>query len=577
MHEKNKNIALVLSFCSIAVWGVCYGYHFGWVDDVQDLNIMKGPFVNGCMLFDPVCFTFLQHILQGFYALMPKFPWFGSFLYLLLIYAVYTSTKLIITQLKIAGIKTKICIAILFIICFLLESINAINFTEVAILTSGVALINSYFELKNENPGWRKLVLDLFPWLIALLIRKDVVIFTTLLIGGILLFHTPLNRLRNYLRPVLVLLIALATVIIYEKGYEEQKEEHKHIAAIEPYLFTFQDAFQTNQSNLKTAEDSLLYEAVLSWNFFDKYKFNLALLQKIGYAQPLREEIFYDLPVRLKNLGDQSIKYKGYHEIYNWNIKFVFVFVINLLLLFLQLKTLKNRGRQIIAGHFIFWVSLLAVGVFVKMENRLFFPLCASYTLLNILSVSLNSVSNFEAVKRQIALTVLIFTIIISTVFATFMFYQNMVMANESNDELVTKRAFWAELAQLKNKIIVYDLHSLLLLHDSPFREINLPKNNENVVANHYYLTHFNCLNEYYNSKIGSDRIDSIYSYLHDNREKVYMVSLFYNIDFLERYMKGVYQKEYSFHRDTSFYALKKMNHNFLWMPQEYAVYRFEN
>jgi hypothetical protein len=572
--KQNKITSLILTFLSLTGWGLCCGYHFGWLDDVQDLNIMKGTFVNGCTLFDPDHFILLQNALQWLYVHMPKFPWFGSFLYLLLAYCIYTSANLIVTQFNVSGIITKVCLAVLFIVCFLLESINTINFTEVAILTSGIALINCCFVLKAEKPGWGKLILYLLPWFIALLVRKDAVIFTTVIIGAILFLNAPRNLLRNYLRPVLVLFITLALSMIYVKGYEEQKEEQKQIAAFNTYLFTIQDAYQTNSYSLKTLEDSLLFEAVTKWNFFDKYKFNVALLKRIGYEQPIRVEVLYELPIRLKNLVSESIKYNGYHEIYNWNVKFVFVILINALLLFLQLKKPPGKAWQTAAAHFIFWLSLLFVGVFVKMENRLFFPLCALYTLLNGLFVSMNSL---PVDMRKIGTVVSVCALILYAIFAAFMFCQNMNMADEMNDELKRKRAFWQELAQLKNKIIVYDPHALFLLHDTPFKEINLPAKNENIVANHFYLTHFNCLNDYYISRIGSDRIDSIFSYLYANRENVYMIGIASNIDFLERYMKSIHQKEYHFQADTSFHSLEKMDNNFLWIPMKYRVYKFQN
>src|ERR1043165_5084811 len=113
--KLNNVIAFSIMIFAFAAWGICFGYHFGWLDDVQDLNIMKGPFVNGCVLFDPVAFTIIQNVLQGLYRQLPKFPWFGSLLYIMLAYSLYSSVRLLITQLQIESIKMKISVALLFV------------------------------------------------------------------------------------------------------------------------------------------------------------------------------------------------------------------------------------------------------------------------------------------------------------------------------------------------------------------------------------------------------------------------------------------------------------------------------
>ena len=570
--KKYQLIALIISILMLSVWGLFFGFHFGWIDDIQDLNVMKGTFVNGCSIFDPEHFVFLQNILQFLYQLIPAFPWFGTLLYILLGYSLYLSVVLILSAPAITSQSLKICLSALFCICFLLESVNAINFTEVAILTSGITLIHLYYLTQRSKISVWKTLLYLIPWLVAMLIRSDVVFYTTGIILLLCFAQIPRQGLKKHIKSTGLVLFSAIALIIYVNLYLDQTANYKHINAFNYYLRTIQDAYQTDTSTLKTAEDSLIFESIVTWNYFDKYKFNIAFLHKISFTHPLRIEVLNDIPSRSRMLYHESFKYHGYHELYNWYWKLIFVLLINLLLMGLLLKNSRFRSLQILSSQLLFWILIFAVGIFVKMENRFFYPLCACYTLLNLLSALDERETDISRGKRIV--TLLIFSIF--SAWACIMVKQNIVMARELNDELKLKHSFWAELSRLKDKILVYDFHALLLLPDAPFKEVSLPANNENIVANHFYLTHFDCLNDYYKARIGTDSIDRIFDYLHNNREKVYLISHDYDIDFLQRYMHTVYHRDYYFCRDLSFKSAGQLHHNYIWMPLSFGVYRFK-
>lgn len=573
MMYKTKIQSAILTILLFIIWGMTFGFHYGWVDDIQDLNVMKGAFVNGCSIFDPDHFILIQNILKWLYALAPKFPWYGSMLYTLLAYCIFSIFEIIGTYSDNNSIATIPGASLLFVIIFLLQPLNAVNFTEIAILTAGVSLLNCYFFIENRSIGWSKLILLLMPWFIALLIRKEVVFYISVIMVSVFVFcdHT---QIKKFSRPIIVLLITSVGLQAYDMLYYKQTQEQRHITASNAYVTTIQDAYQINKDSIRTAEDSLLIEAVQGWNSFDKYKTTPAFLKKVAYSHPLQIGLLLNLTTRVKMLIAESVKYKGYHEIYNWNLKLLLVLIINLCLVFTHKKRQGLDKLKILSAHFVFWLSLLAIGVFVKMEDRFLFPVCMIYTLINLLQASRMAIGS---TKKMLANSIYVCLLFTSAGSCAFMVYQNVLLADELNNELSVKRAYWAELARLKNKTIVYDFHSLFLLHDTPFREVSMPANNENVIANHYFLSIFDCMSDYYANKIGSDSIDSIISYLHSKREDVYMCSTDYDIDFLQRYMHATYHKDYSFYKDNSFIAPQRLKHNYIWIPLNFAVYRFKD
>jgi hypothetical protein len=564
------------------------GFHFAWIDDVLMNNYLRG-----LLSSEPIDDFYLYQrglskVLSGLYFVVPQWPWYGLFLYACIFVAtfnVFHFLSKVFLQFKINSRLHRALLLTLFFLVAWIENVYLINFTRVSILLTGSSLLGLiyliYFE-KDVRFFRLKYGFYLGAFGVGYLLRPEATTFTLVILGGLVAL---LSFSRDFRKPalfVLPLLLFIGTHTVVEKT--SQSADKAKFETRWPYIFNLLDGcnFKSEATGemLKTPEDSVRLMAVGTWYVEDENQITPEFLEQLSASSPIS---WTTLSNWRQNLNDEFHKAKSfygreYHRGLNWFVKMIGFAIFNLLILLWclsQLVTGEMSTRsflKVILYFFGFVALMLTTMLFIKMEDRIFTPVAIIFTCGNLLL--LTSLVDLK-LKGNRAKRGLIVLLILLAGFSIWRMKSMRKIAVEKKQELNLKRNFIAEVnTQFSDKLIFYDLWSMTLLHDSPFKNVEMNPQNTHTVFGEYWCNSYQSHRDYLKSICGSVEFEPFFECLFEKKEEVVFILSKHRKDLLESYLSILYNLNYKFeliHPDSE---VSKIKYSFLWAKLDFNYYR---
>jgi len=576
MNKKRSYDVIQAVIATILFYGVAsvmFGFYYGWLDDVQEVAMFSGFFLPQAQT-DPHHNIFVSNILIWLYDLKPAVPWYGLFMHS----CIFISTCIFIYLLIKRSNRSPSTIVPLLLIgsliaTHLLRIVVFFNFTYVSML-----LMASAMSLYFHTQGKRLIFFSLSLIFIAISIRLEAALFS----GFFVFLYECLERrkelsIKQFI--ILTALILLSSVAVTLVRQNPNNYDLQYVQKNEPALKSIQEAGNISTSSNLSIQDSMKIASVITWNNYDKYAIDDDFLEKISNPFYSFQTIStHSLKNRISELRRSLVSSERYtpdYSSYNWGWNILILLssiVLACIIIYLMDVSPYIKIRNFIYVFVIIVASVLLVGSFVKLESRIIYP------LLFVLGFWLTSkVLLLHKLQKHSMGIYLILALVLST--GCLQLIKSKKNAWLHASELALKRDVLNEInTNFKNKTILYDYHSIYLLHDTPFKQIVLNSDNNHTVAAHYWLAFFTTLQEYYKESCGSDRIDKIMKCYFENKDHVLMVSTDYNMQFLEEYLDILYNTNLNIVPSTSnnLSALGSIKHSFMWFPLNFNYYEFE-
>lgn len=555
------------------VSGLFFGFYYGWLDDVQLVALYSGLFTPE-KLPGPDHHILIAHLFIGLYNLAPNIPWYGIFHHLVLALGILLLNYHLFCNFKNKhGSKVfSILVIACFQLIFFVEMVSFFNFTYISMFIAGIGL---YASLVSLNKATR--YIGIFLLILGILIRIEVALFILPFIVLQLLLDNRSNILsKKTILPLIAILIS-SSITIYIKANPTQ-ESLRFLIKNNPVILSIHEA-KNVEMQAENAIDSIKLEALTSWNFFDKYSIDEAFLNRVsdGYMSKSilsKYNSLSKIKQQLQAAYRNSSRYPDNYSGYNWDEKFFVLLYTFFTILFIVVlaanKALRKKTRNVFLTLISWLLVLNIVFVILKAEDRIIFPaliLFGFFIIKIVLNIDLKSKEN-----KKLSILILI-TLIFC---ASFQLNRLSTFAAQKKAELLKKRAIVEEINhKFNSKILLFDFHSIYLIHDTPFKQVRLNKANKYRVAAHYWLLAFDAIQDYYKDLCGSDRIDIIIDYYAERKAEVIYVEHEFNKIILEDYLKIVYDKPYTFEaiEETDSLAISKINYSYISHPLNFNYY----
>lgn len=568
MSMKFSSNALFLTFLGIWVISISlFGFHYGWLDDVYFQLSLTGTisdFQNDNLVF---YFVGLSKIMSFLYRQLPVLPWYGIFQMIFIILILLNLSKIygLISQKKAINKQVLFAVFVAIYIAFILRWLIMPTFTYTGILLALTGLL-SFLYINKNKANKNQYLFSLLSILLGFLIRIDTGCLTIVLVlisWGIL--HFSLKNKGFYfkvLAPLAIIGFVLSVFFIFSD--KETKEFIKRTKYVRIYI----DGLNFNDQVL-SEKDSILKEAASRWFYYDEEQFNESTFKSIGVPSfgklllksRMQENLNYEL--------HKSIRYpKNYLPIKNWKIEILFLLLIQIGAIILSRKNGKVRYRILLSLLFI-WSAIIFITVFNKMEDRVLLPVITCFIFLLLLSKSQSSDSG--------NLRVYMFLLLFSTIPLTFLRLPNLLKSlNQKRYEISQKSEIIKELNKEQEKIIVFDLFSLSILHQSLFHNITLDKSNEYIVWGESGFHDFSGHRNKLKSICNEINFSNFYECLGKHDDVIFVYSN-QRADFIKKYALSIYNQNLDFVvNELNQKRISSLNYSFMWFPLEFNYYKLQ-
>jgi len=572
---KHSLFSLSIVFTIYIIIALFIGFYYGWLDDLQEIALFSGLFLPGPQL-DPVNNVLVSNLMVWLYSMAPDIAWYGIFMHFVTFLSLFLLFLIPIRLINSKNIIWGTCILICFTGIHVIEMVAFFNCTYVSMLAMMAGLT---FYLSHNGKIQNTIALALI--VISILIRTE----TALYIGFFVVVYELLSKRRDTsLKRLIVAVIFITAGTSITKIYTSNPNNAamEYWRQIDPALKSIQDAYNITIPEKFSTKDSLILESLKNWSHYDKYAVNKEFVERVAppmysyrsFAMHSMSEIQY----RLKEAYSSSMRYPDEYSGYNWRKTAIgitcSIFAVVFLLLFYYRKQRKTRIMNFILAFLLILLSIVFIAVFIKIEYRIIYPvlMLAGYWLSLLL---LDAGSNIS--RQHISLHLAVVVLMVTTVLLTVRIQR---FTHQKKEELNQKREIIDELnTRFDGKTFIYDMHAVYMMHDNPFKQIQLSGNNNHMVAAHYWLAFFPELQEYYKHNFGSDRIDHIIASFYENADDYIFVGHEQNMVFLSKYLDGIYDKKFNFKKLELDPAakIKDLTYSYMWFPIVIDYYVFES
>lgn len=572
-------VSIIFSALLFLLTQLVFGFHYGWLDDVIQTNYIRGIGIS-----EPLSHHFTAHVLllnayRVLYINFPDIAWYGFFFIFYIYLATVNATYfflLKVEQLNDRRWKCALYVGLLFFISVWFDQVYLLNYTQISILLVGTSLLLLVEILNRQklsiNVSLGALYLSIC-MMIGLLTRPDVMI----LVIGPFSFYLVV-RLKGHKQPIKTIITCLAVGVIFigicrfqiDSNFNKINKTISHIINLTDLRNTFKPF------NILLEED-IRYKAIFLYYWPDEELISDQQLQKWGPQQSLKS-------LSLKHLKENFfIEWKRaartYQQEYcpglNWMPPLICLIILSLSLIAVRYFYAKETKSQLLYSDFLllFLVvfMLVLVMALAKMEARIAMPLISLVTL-SILGNTVKSSSHFFYTRTGFSMLVLI------TVFCFVRVQQNYRTASDKKQECLKKEAFVEELnAQFSDKLILFDIWTLSLLHASPLKNIQLNPRNTYLTYFESWSNFLDCQQAYWKQKCGKASFQRVYSCLYAQKEDVVFVhTLNLRIGLIEEYGRKVHQTHLTFKETHLGTALSELHYSFLPYHYDFGYYQID-
>lgn len=464
---------------------------------------------------------------------------------------------------KTGGLYFLLIITGLYILLFA-ESLLLINFTRSTVLVSGSSLMMlftlSYFGKKNS--GLRFVAfLAIF---ISLLMRWEAAVLTITCSGLLLVLLKGKTASLSLFRSIRMLIIALVAGIftcLFFNNRLKTPDNRLHFE-LRPHVNALLDYH--GYAPLKSSDypgDRIRTLALLSWYYQDEVQINKNYFERTYQANPgIRNRIQSIVP----KLRGEWKKISGRRELYNQGL-LLHVKLLGALLIWI-LFTLAASGSVAVGimSCVAIGTCLLIACVFFKYEDRLFFPLLSCLILV---SVMLISESRWSKLLRFAGLLLLGAALLRAEKLKS--------MAAEKAQEYRVKILWKSRLQEFaRGKIVLFDLYSMCLNPDAPFRESATCEDMKWSVFGdlHYYETQSH--RQYLQKIAGPFRNQKEFYQNAAKNDRIVFVMADFRREILTAYLQELWQLPLEFTPLHQQYGLDQIRWSYIWTPLGFSYCR---
>lgn len=574
LKKKTSKILIFLTTVILVIWTYfSKGIYFGWFDDIMILNVMKGQFSQHTYPTDSL-FRLISYLLSFLYTKIPLFPWYGVFLTTTLVLSIYLILLYLFESVQFK--KTTNWLLLIILLCsvyilFLEEFIVLINFTKASVLLTGISLL-FYWQKLNSKPNiifHPILLLFIVGYLIRDQTANVIILFIILLITlQTLINKSYWNAFKKFFLITSTLLILLNTIFQLTRNNDYGLEKE-----VWPYISNIVDGnrYQTVDNKDISTKDSVKLAAIRLYYFLDKDKIDIPFLEKMGGDSPFSLKT---LQFWKEHLTQQILlfenRYESSYEGLNLFNKFkISVFISTILIIFSFLIYCKKIiNKKVLLTVFLSIISLYSyfflIAIFFKYEDRLFTPvfiIVLVYTIDQLKLFSVRTQSFF-----------LILTIVILLPFTLLRSESLNQIRDLKREDLRNKSEYINELNGFKNKIFIHDYWSQVLIYSSPYKEVELIKNNTHIIFGDMPLYLLESYRLYLQKSICSyGSYVEFYECMAENKNAIFIMPPF-RAKLIESYLKILYNKDFIFEEiypnsvlniKTSFFTWNEINYRY--------------
>ncbi len=434
-------LTLIVSFLLLLISSLTVPFYFETGNDVFSKLIASGTFtgVPEGVISSYGSAVLLSDLYAALYRCVPNVPWFD--LFNLLFNSVVVAHAWILLKPIWAQKQIGLSLLVIAIILLLGQNIILSEPTRIGILLSGTSLMLLFTNSKPDTV--LKVIIQLFV-IIGFLIRIEAGILAFVLLQMIGFLYAPCRK--SFILQNLPLYFAVSLLLIFINIPRNDAEER--YLSIRPYQFSLWDFYPEHEHlNLENYSDSV--KLLTSKQFFlaDEQGLSDDFFERIGIVAVDKTPVYllnyFQNPVVQKN------KFLNYAEVY---LEDFLLFIILWLTVFITTVVFSRNKIKCIIIFLLGLSSLIALAFFMKMEERLFYPLIC----LNILAlITFNLVDVFKS-KISLWMSILysfIFLIsVIQVVKRTSLFYKEK--------SIVVK-----ELSAIKDKLKAVPDSSIVLIN----------------------------------------------------------------------------------------------------------------
>lgn len=536
VNHRYFNI-LILPIILFIMCYLAFGYYFETNDDFVISALLKGDLqpqggyyeLSNLFLFK---IAFIYHIL---YVYIPKLPWYGITLLILNLAAcinIFYITDKLISKYFHKYFNTIIFICVFIIIFF--ENVIEINYTRTSIILGGSSLLLIFFNLSSEgNLKINKYIIIQFAlFIFALLIRPMGGLLSSLILIPVIIFFiiksNNSRKLFYYLASIYFIILILYSYTQYFKPADE-----KHYLDNLLKVANFMDWGIDKEVKNNNVQDSIKKQAAKNLFISDKQIINSEFLDKISSSNYFSYDKINISRIKSAVISTFQLSEKNYPGIC------LFYLITLGLLFYTNFKINKSSFWFVLIIQFIFFILFISISVFMKLPDRIFYPLSTIIITCNFI---LLSYSNLNFIKnKKIFISILILAV--SVIFSFISMEKRYSALNNLNIE--NKECFSTLEREYKNTIFLITQPSYILFDGNGSLENLHLENNKT-----FPLIGWNTILPSYALEIKemckSSNINDFFNFLKNNNDFILISNTKFNL-FLEIYFKTFYNNEIKF------------------------------
>ncbi len=576
--KSNFATSIALTIVLFTATYYIYGFYYGWTDDVLQNNSMMGVCLN-----KPVELFFEAHLLliklyNFLYTNFQTVAWYGwifAFYAFLATFNLFYFISLTFSRLK----QKKYILFILLCFCVYftiwIENIFLINFTRISIILIGTSLLLIDNIIISEKHTVRQktiwLIYSSITLLIGVLTRPEIII--------ILFIPFILYVLRNYRQPIIVLKIIIIFIIngtIFLSIYNQQINDNakKSIKKIKHILNVTEGKNTNDIFFIEKAKQDIRYKAVWLYYWPDSNLIDETNLSQWGPEKTITLRNLKNLGLKLNYEYYTAINAynSDYCNILNWFYPAISLLFLNILILLINFISNYNKNKLLIYIHLLLLCSFIGtislITILSKMEGRLLIPTLIIITLFSLSFIK----DSLNKEKNNFLWTIFILAFISLSFFRAYGYY---LASEDKKEESLSKSRFIEELnSQFNGKTFMFDILTISLLHESPFKKLQLNPANTYSSYKENWSVFFPEQMKYLKTMCGSTEFVPFYNCIYEKGDDVIFVyTKETRIGLIEEYALKVHDIEMEFTEIHINSNLKQVKYTFIPYKFDFGYY----
>lgn len=360
----------LLPILLVVITGIVLGCYFETNDDLVIIFMLRGTGMLAPVSNLHLYFHGSAPLLTSLYQLLPALPWYGIFLYALLIISAVLAFHVLDHMTEQLSVSRKIILLIFFFFLTYVEHVLRMNFTRVPILLTGTTLLYLFQLIQQRRLGLGWLLIGTVLIGISWTIRSNGAFLGILVTAPAIFVLPPARWGRAAMLVACYLILALAGSAWLTLGVDGSQRAYEHLsntrASINDYqLYTFHPSQPT---------DYVAIESIQTWWGIG----DTTLVNRQFYQRTTQVDLtFWGRNVIIPKTQSLIVRLASDYFLYA---------VVNGLLVILLARSragIFEQRRGFLYGVFMVGL-LLALGILLQLPPRVASPMLTLFTLVNL-------------------------------------------------------------------------------------------------------------------------------------------------------------------------------------------------